>query len=918
MLANSPLIEKIYSARKEATAFNYYQEGWKSVAYRDFFKTAESLATYLPESAGIGLKKGDRVSIFSENRYEWCAAYLAILLAGGITVPIDAHLSPEEIRNILIDSETKVVFVSKETRPRAEEAVKGLTVKLIDFDTLPNITLPQPLPSREGDCRGGACSALEGVNVAPDDLASLVYTSGTTGNPKAVILTHGNLASDIDAVMGAGLITGEDNILSILPLHHTYSLMCTFLVPLSMGAGVTYPASLKGPDLISAMKETGVTILISVPRIVESLRDSLMGKLKGLPFPLSSVFRWAMRLSAYLRRNLNINLGKAIFFFIHRAFGGKLRYIASGGARLDPEVMAAMEALGFTVIEGYGLTETSPVVTFTPPDRRKPGSVGRPLSSVEIKIEAGGPAPGEGEIAIKGPMVMKGYYKNPELTAEAIKDGWFLSGDLGYMDSDGYLYITGRAKDVIVLSSGKNIYPEDVEREYAKIPLIKEICVLGRGERPGLSERLEAVIVPDTEYLKREKIGNINEALRWEVNSVSRRLPAHMRLMGYTLYAEPLPKTPLGKFRRFMIKDLTAHKPPALKEDKTLTEDETGRRVRECLKPLLEESREVQSGDNLDLDLGLDSLKRIELVAALEREFSVKLPEGFASEVQTVRELVSRIEGIRGIYKGERLPLVREEGTASLSVGGTASCPPLEKGAGGGFYEIEKSPLASWPVRLIFRSLIRSFLRVFYGFEVKGLENLPGGGPFIIAPNHSSYIDGFVVAAALPQKVYKRVYFQGFQRYFRGALTSLFARLGHVILIDPETFLGRALELSGEVIRRGDCLVIFPEGGRSFDGSLMPFKKGIGMLSLGLNVPVVPLYISGTYEMLPRDARWLRAKKALRHGRLKLVFGRPLLPGGLEPLPGEMDFSKKPVGLDDYQHFANVLRERVQALGNGI
>lgn len=807
----------------EGVAFKYYKDGWQSISYKEFLSKVYALASILK------LEEGQRVAILSENRYEWCSAFMAIVSLGLVAVPIDPNLEPEEIKNILLDSDSKAIFVSPKTKGLLSEI--GLRIQILDLGS------SNQNPVRFKD-------------IGAEHLACLVYTSGTTGRPKAVMLTHGNLTSDIEAVLGTGIITKNDRVLSILPLNHTYALMCTFLAPISVGATIVYPESLKGPDLIRAMKETAITILIAVPRVVESLRSALMGRLMGL--------RWLLNISKKIRQRFDINIGRIVFFPIHRAFGGRLRYIACGGARLEPSVMLDMEGIGFTIIEGYGLTETSPVVTFNPPSKRKPGSVGKPLSLVEIKI-LNPTDTGEGEIVIKGPMVMSGYYKNPEATKEALKDGWLLSGDLGYMDNEGYLYITGRAKDIIVLSSGKNIYPDEVEREYQKIPLIKEICVFGK------EDRLEAVIVPDTEYLKRQGIANIREALSWEINSISRRLPPYKRLMGYTLYPEPLPKTPLGKFRRFMIKELISKKPKPPVDEPIFLEDETAMRVAKCIKSVLKEQRGLRLSDNLELDLGIDSLGRLEVVSSLEAEFSVRLPEGFASEVQTIKDIVSKL---KEFSKRE--------------------APP----------EQEQGGLVPLPFERLFRRVLRSILRVFfktYGISVSGLESLPKGA-FIIAANHASYLDGFVLASSLPKDVYDRAYFLGFQRYFRGTLRGAFARLGHVISIDPDMFLGEAMGLSQRVLREGNCLVIFPEGGRSFDGSIMPFKKGIGVLALRLSVPVVPVCIEGTYEILPRGARLPKM------ARIRLSFGSPILPEVVQQ------------GEDIYQQFADKVREEVAGL----
>jgi long-chain acyl-CoA synthetase len=501
---------------------------------------------------------------------------------------------------------------------------------------------------------------------------------------------------------------------------------------------------------------------------------------------------------------------------------------------------------------------------------------------------------GEGEIAIRGPMVMRGYYNDPEETAKAIRDGWFLSGDLGHLDHENYLFITGRAKEVIVLSSGKNIYPEDVEKTYLKIPLVKEICVAAAEER-GMVESLHGIIVPDLDYARKERIGNIREFLKTAINQVSMTMPPSMRLRGFTLSSEPLPRTPLGKVKRFMMKDFIEQarrgRRVTREEDTSLLQDETGRVIAECIASLQREKIPVHASDNLELDLRLDSLQRIELVVAIEKAFSLKLPETFASEIQTVEELLSRVKDEKS--KGVRAA----EGAAGEDIFSAEITEEEKREIGLVLSRTE------WAVSALLLKVVRLILRIFFRLEIKGLDNLPEP-PFIIASNHASNMDGFVVGGTVPLKVFRILFFQGFQVYFSGWwLPSLFGRLAHAIPIDPETFLSNALRLSSYVLRNRRILCIFPEGGRTFDGTIMPFKKGIGILALRHNIPVVPALIEGTFGALPRGAKWPKMTK------VRISFGRLYH-------PSELDLSKRPGGVDEYQFFADEVRERVKALSS--
>jgi long-chain acyl-CoA synthetase len=856
--------------RRVDTAFIFFDRSWKTVTYGEFTGYVKGIASYLVRS---GVKAGDRIAIVSENRVEWCAAYLGILMSGGAAVPIDAQLGAAEISNLLADSSAALVFHSTRT-----EANIHTPVATVNFDHPIFIDILHAPP------------VMSYPAVREDDIASIVYTSGTTGRPKGVMLTHRNLCSDSKAVMSANILYHTDNVLSVLPLHHTYPFMCTFLVPLFLGATITYPSGMKGPELIATIKERDVTILVAVPQLLELIRNGILRRFREALSVPSFILRALLRLSAGIRKTTGINAGRLIFRLAHRPFGERLRFFACGGARLDPLVMKDMEALGFTILEGYGLTETSPVVTFNPAEKRKPGSAGRPLPGVEIEILSPSDA-GEGEIAIRGPMVMKGYYRDHEATAEVLRNGWFMTGDIGYMDDEGYLFITGRAKEVIVLSSGKKVFPEETEREYLRIPLIKEICITGAGER-GAMESLHAVIVPDMDYARRERIGNINDAVKWEIQKVSMRLPPYMRLKGFTIYHEPLPRTPIGKLKRYMIKDLVKMKRGELQEereeDKALLNDDTGRIVVECIRPLLREAPSVRGSDNLELDLGLDSLERMELAAAIERAFSIKLPDTFASEVQTVEELVRKIREFRAAGIAEI------EGPPAWDMFEAEISEKEKRRIGLKQGEAERA------VTAVLLSIIGLIFRLFFGLRVKGTENLPEP-PFIVAPNHLSNLDGFALASSFKSKTFRILFFQGFRTYFTGWGLSIFGRLAHAIPIDTETFLGNALRLSSYVLRNGRILCVFPEGGRSFDGKLMPFKRGVGVLAIKHDVPVVPALIEGTFEALPKGAFWPKCAK------VSVCFGRPIY-------PGDLDISRRPQGIDEYQFFADQLREMVKGL----
>ncbi len=808
-------------------AFRFFREGWKELTYRELVDHVDALSGALLSG---GLRKGDRVFLSAGNSPLWCVCYLALSSAGGVAVPVDPELTVPEMRNLLLDAEASFILHDSSTGGKVKEASEGLAVRAFDMERLCRPGEEEPSRRRPPFPSAG-------------DTASIIYTSGTTGRPKGVVLTHGNFCADADAVLEAGIISGEDNVLSVLPLHHTYPFMCTFLVPLLAGATVTYPPGLSGPELLDTIRTRGVTILVGVPQLLELFRNRVLKGLEEVPL-MGRLAPHVLGLLYLLRSRLHLNPGRLLFSSVHSRFGRQFRFFTSGGARLEPRVMKDLEALGFTVLEGYGLTETAPVVAFNPKERRKPGSAGKPLSNAEIKIAS------DGEVLIRGPMVMKGYYRDPEETASALREGWLHTGDLGYMDSDGYLYITGRKKEVIVLSSGKNIYPEDVERHYQTVPLIKELCVLGG------DDGLYAVVVPDLERARELKIGNLRQYLRWEIDAVSMKLPSHMRLKGFVIHTGPLPRTPLGKLRRFMIGELLRQRAEERREtDESLLKDRVSSAVVSSIREVTGRDTPVRRTDSLELDLRLDSLKRIELIVALQRNLGMRLPDDFVHDVQTVDELIEKVRSLEGAEERalEAGLLGVEEGEEETAEG------------------LLRQGLHERVLFFILHGLLRLLSRLYFRLEINGAERLPEP-PFIIAPNHSSYLDAFLLAAGLPFRVCNNLYFQGARRYFEGPVREWFAHLTHVVPIDPDASLLSALRVSAYLLRKGRCLCIFPEGGRTFDGEVMEFKKGVGMLALELGVPVVPVCIEGTFRSMPRGAAFPKPLK------VTIQIGTPVAP----------------------------------------
>lgn len=883
----------------DRVAFQIEREGqYVRSSYAEVADHARRLASFLRRHQ---VAPGDRVAILSENRPEWGVAYLGIVAAGATAVPLDVQLGHLEVENLLRHSESRALIVSEAELDKVGQIIGSLPVRpeviLLDELAPPGIhplskifqsTEQDPLPSPP-----------------PEAIASILYTSGTTGTPKGVMLTHNNFVSNCLAAQSLIVVEPDDNMLAVLPLHHVYPFMVTLLFPLLCGARITFLQSLKPPDLLQCMRATGVTILPGVPQLLALLHRGIFQEVNKRPRLLRLFFNLFLGLAGAANEYLGQNAGRLFFPQIHRRLGGRLRAMTSGGAKLDPTVGRDLSRLGFPVLEGYGLTETSPGVTFTPPGKAKFESVGPPLPGVHVRIMEPN-AEGIGEIAVQGPNVMAGYFKDPEGTAQSFRDGWFLSGDLGYLDAEGYLYITGRAKEVIVLSTGKNIYPEEIEAHFLKSPYIKEICLVG-SEVLGdpRTEGLAALVLPDFEHLRAQRLSNAEDTVRWEMENLSRELPAYKRPLRLHIVKDPFPRTRLGKIQRHRVHEVSlpretvhaAGDEARLSEaDQTLWDNPITRKILTSLPVLSRKKRGIHLDDNLELDLGLDSLSRVELVVALEELFGIALSEESGSEFFTVRDVVLKMQECLG----ER----RESGIAE----GEARRPTWSKILEGRPPEpvLADIQAADRPWALVISFLSHKILRLTYRllcrWRVHGLDRLPDRGPYLITPNHASYVDGFAIGAAVPYRLLRHIYFLGFQVFFQNRVTAVLGKAYRVIQVDADTYLFQALRAAAHVLRHGEILCVFPEGARSIDGQIKPFKKGVAILAKELNLPLLPARILGSFEI------WPRGKPYPVPHPLTIIFGQPVT---VDELLREEPISP---GADVYEVIAARLQKRVAAL----
>jgi len=542
---------------------HFEREKITGYSFREVYQMAFRLAAGLKK---LGVQTGDRVGLISENRPEWGVSYLGILALGAAVVPIDPHLKIQELEQIFQQGEMKAIITSGHFFKPDSEAVRQLWYKhriatVINLDYEPATKSEQGMNWR---------SLVEGPEMAAvpkisnEDLAALIFTSGTTGSSKGVMLTHKNLVTNVWSVLSVFECSPADTFLSILPLAHTFECTGGFLMPLGFGARVVTARSLKSKELTEDIQRAGATMLLGVPLLFVKMVEGIFRGAAQKGFLGNLAFKIFFNLSRHSYRKGKRRAGVVLFkSFRHKAGLGSLRFLISGGAALPPKVAEDFFVLGIPILQGYGLTETAPVLSVNPVDlyKVKAASVGPPVPGVQFKIDAPDAA-GNGEILARGKNVMPGYYKNPSATAAVLdKDGWFRTGDIGYLDYEGYLYISGRCKNIIVTPGGKNVCPEELEAKLLESPIIAEALVLGRRNEKLAGEEIEAIVVPNLEYLDRQALQSgrtLNEAevdakLKAEVQRLSGQLADYKRIQHFTVRRQEFEKTYTRKIKRHLF-----------------------------------------------------------------------------------------------------------------------------------------------------------------------------------------------------------------------------------------------------------------------------------------------------------------------------------------------------------------------------
>ena len=750
--------------------------------------------------------KGAKSIILCENREGWIYAFYSIWLNRGIAVPVDAGSTAQDVAYILNDSQPQCIWTSVKKLDTVRMALKqtGLNIPILIVDDYEQAELPSDcLPAK--------------IDYDSADTAVIIYTSGTTGSPKGVMLSFGNMMANIDSVSKDVPIFNPDRrSIVLLPLHHVLPLQGCIVAPFVNGGGVAIAPAMTGADIMETLQRGKVSIMIGVPRLWATLSRGIKTKIyanvftKSL-FQLCRALQWRW-------------LSRLIFSSVRKKMGGRITYLVSGGAALDREVALDLKAMGLDVLEGYGMTETAPIIAFTRPDDILPGSVGLPLPSTKVMLK-------NGEICVKGPNVMQGYYNRPEETAAMFdEEGWLHSGDLGRFDEKSRLYITGRTKEIIVLSNGKNINPSEIEAKLeAHEDIVKEVGIIQDGDM------LKAIIVPQPAWVNGRDDAELDDALKHDLlEPYNQEAPSYKRLMSLFVYHGELPRTRMDKLQRFKLPALVTsgehtdakHKPrivePSFPEYKVI-------------KQYIQQEKKVRvrPTDNLDLDLQLDSLDKVGLQGFLEQTFGMEITAEKIATFRNVLEMAEHVADYKTRIEVEDIDWhkILNDDTQSLQL-----------------------PNA-WADDLFILGLFKGLSRLWFRLEGQGAGNIPLDGPYILAANHQSYLDGLFVMAYNHRKNVRKTFFFAKQAHVKHPYAQWMAKRHNVIVMEP-TNLKTSIQRMGEAIKQGKSIIIFPEGTRTETGEVGEFKKTFAILSKELNVPIIPVSIHGAYESMPKHAKF--------------------------------------------------------------
>ncbi len=828
------LLDEVAERHDHAVALQEVtDDGLTRVTYRYWRDASYHAAEALREA---GVQPGDRVVLGGRNRPGWAIAYFGILRAGCVVVPVDPALEASQLRNVIRSSRATACVWDETVEEKGGALARGEAPGLAYLD-LVDLTCPTERDARLARYR------FEGARPSGDDVASILYTSGTTGKPKGVMLMHRNFTALLAALAPIFPLTHRDHVLSVLPLHHTFEFTCGLLLPLMLGARIVYIRELSADGLREGLAHGKITAMAGVPALWQMLERRILGEVKERGPLAMRGFDLALELSRMIGKQTGFNAGRLFFGSVHDKLGGNMRHLISGGAALPKDTARLFAGLGLPLSEGYGLTEAAPVLTVAKASLKAPvGTVGKPVPGVEIRIESPD-AGGVGEVLARGPNVMKGYEGAPEATAEILDaDGWLHTGDLGKLDRGGRLVIVGRSKEVIVGPSGENVYPDDVEALIGDVRGVKELSVVGLPDDQG-GEKVACLVVlaaspdaPDPDEPPgsgaRDRASRKDAAQR-ALREAFERLPRVARPSVVCFYEADLPRTATRKVKRSEVRQIVqrltqAAAPPPVSEPGSSP-------VRHAIAALTgREPRSLSTSTTLIADLAMDSLLAVELLSALEAQLGVSLDGKELAACETV---------------GDVEALVRKSRSRAAAITSSAEEAPAD------------------PIRVpqpIADGIKQALTRVQMGFygrvmspRVTGRAHIPQNRNTIVASNHTSHLDMGFVKYALGTYGEDIVSLAAQDYFFEGNKwrRAYFENFTNLAPFDRKGGLRQALRMAGDHLDQGRTVLIFPEGTRSPDGTLQEFKPAIGHLALAHGVDILPIFLGGTYQAMRKGSK---------------------------------------------------------------
>ena len=776
-----------------------------AIVYKDLTYSYTEVLQYSLLYKQLMFSSAERVKnvmVFSENSPEYIFAIYASLRAKAAVVPIDVTSTEKELVYVIKDSLPDVIFVSS----CKEEFMNGCLAQLEGYN--PAVVLLDKI-----DSTGVENLPIEDIIIADvEQVVSIIYTSGTTGSPKGVVLSYKNYWYNVDAVANkVNIYNYESRVILLLPLHHVFPFAGALLAPLYVGGTVYIVENLAPETIIKTFIDHKITVVIGVPRLYETLSKGIMNKINA-SVPAKMMYKLAQFVGSR-------SFSKIIFKSVQDKFGGSMEYFVSGGAALPHESARIFKTLGFYVLEGYGMTECAPMIAFTRPGEWKIGYCGRLLPGVELRIKD------SGELCVKGPNVMTGYYNRPEETAEIIRDGWLHTGDTGELHPKWGIKITGRIKEIIVTSNGKNINPAEIENEITQSSVaIKEMAVILH------EDILQAIIYPDMAVVRSNTGMSIEDTVRPEIEAYNKGAMNYKRIMRFHIISQELPKTRLSKTQRFKLHELiTTDKKAAVKEDVS----DRGE-VYLAVKQLVDsETKSYANGnDHFEIDLALDSLARVSLLASIEERFGIIIAESDFDNLSTLNILSAYIE--------ERYSKINDAQVSWKEIFESTDSN----------IELPQPGFLQWLIVVYMKIAFNTF----YRYTSSGRNNVPDG-PCIFAGNHRSGFDGAFVSSKLKWKTIKKTYFFAKEKHFRSRFLRFLAKHNNIIIMDINSNIKSSVQQMYQVLKNGNNIVIFPEGTRSKDGIMKEFKDVFTILSSALNVPIVPVAISGSESATYRSVR---------------------------------------------------------------